>query len=362
MRKVILLLLLLILLGIRADASEIMEQQADQFGVGNLERALPSSAKEFMGDAAVGQQDFSTGASSVFTSAVSQSGGYFRASLALMMRILAILLLCRLVETATAVPEGRAVSLAGVLALTICCAADLRTMIGLGKSTMDELMSFSTMLLPVMASTAAASGSFTGAGILYSITAVSSKLLISFCGRVLLPLVYAFLALGITDSALQESRLTKLRELLSFLIKGGLKTVMYIFTGFLAVSGVLAGNVDAAALKTASVTISGMVPVVGSIISDAAQSVLYSAGVLKSAVGTFGLLAFLAIFIAPFLRMGIQYLAFKMTTALGGILGSKLTGFMECMTVTMGFLLAMLASCVLMCMMSCFCFLRVVGI
>lgn len=358
----ILLLSLLLLLCIHVDASEIMDQQADLFGVSDLEKALPSSAKELMGHTGAEDLDFSSGASDIINSAVSKSGGYFRTSLALVMQILVILLLCRLVETGTAVPEGRAVSLAGVLALSVCCAADLRTMIGLGRTTMDEMMSFSTMLLPVVASTAAASGSFTGAGVLYGVTVGFSKLLISFCGNVLLPLIYAFLALGVTDSALQESRLSKLRELLSWLIKGGLKTVMYVFTGFLAISGVLAGNVDAAALKTASVTISGMVPVVGGIISDAAQSVLYSAGVLKSAVGTFGMLAFLAIFIAPFLRMGIQYLAFKMTTALGGILGSKLTGFMECITVTMGFLLAMLASCALMCMMSCFCFLRVVGI
>lgn len=362
MRRIVLLLILLILLSVHVHASEVMEQQADLFGVTELERALPSEAEGLMDDVPLEEQDFTSGASDILSSAVSKSGGYFRACLSLVMRTLAILLLCRLAETGAAAPEGRAVTLAGVLALSVCCAADLRTMIGLGKTTMDEMMNFSTMLLPVMASAAAASGSFTGAGVLYGLTAGFSKFLISFCGKVMLPLVYAYLALGVTDSALQESRLSKLRELLSWLIRGGLKTVMYIFTGFLAISGVLAGNVDAATLKTASVTISGMVPVVGNIISDAAQSVLYSAGVLKSAVGTFGMLAFLAIFITPFLRMGIQYLAFKMTAALGGILGSKLTGFMECITVTMGFLLAMLASCALMCMMSCFCFLRVVGI
>ena len=83
--------------------------------------------------------------------------------------------------------------------------------------------------------------------------------------------------------------------------------MMYLFTGFMAVSGLLSGHVDATALKAAKVTVSGMVPVVGGIISDAAETVLYSAGLLKGAVGTFGMLAVFAVFASPFLKMGLHY-------------------------------------------------------
>lgn len=362
MRRMVIFLALLLILTVRVNAAEVMEQQAEQFGVEELERNLPQAARAYLEEIPTETQDFTEGVTEILTGTLSQSGGYIRASVFLLLRILLILILCRLVETGEYAAVGHAVSLAGVLALAVCCAADLRTMIGLGKRTIDEMMNFSTLLLPVMASAAAASGSATGAGVLYGITAVFSKLLVGFCGRVLIPMVYAYLALGVTDAALQEARLKKLQELLAWLIRWGLKAVMYVFTGFIAVSGLLSGSVDATALKAAKVTISGVVPVVGGIISDAAEAVLYSAGILKSAIGTFGMLAFLAVFAAPFLRMALHYLAFKLTAVFGGILGSSLSGFMECITGAMGFLLAMLGSCVVMCLLSCCCFMRVVGL
>lgn len=362
MKRFIFLLILLFLLIPKAQATEIMEEQSTLFGVEELEKGLPPSAEAYLDEVQPGGRSFTDSVLEIISDGIRKSGGYIHASVSLMMRLMVILLLCGLIQTGETPGVGRAVAMAGVLAMAVCCASDLRTMVGLGKNTMDEMMNFSTLLLPVMASAAAASGSLTGAGILYGIAVTFSKILVGVCGKVLFPVVYAYLALGVTDAALQETRLAKLQETLAWAIKWGLRTIMYLFTGFLGVSGILAGSVDATTLKTAKVTISGMVPVVGGIIADAAESVLYSAGVLKSAIGTFGMLAFLAVFILPFLQLGIHYLSFKLTTALAGILGSKLVGFMDCITSVMGFLLAMLGSCVLMCMLSCCCFLRVVGI
>lgn len=362
MRKIVALLIVVFLITIKTSASEIISQQAEKFGVDKLEEELPPAAQLYLDEVTPGTLDFSGNVSEIVSDSFSKSGGYIRAAVTLMLKTLLILILCRLVETREHAPTGHAVTMAGVMALTVCCAADLRTMIGLGKQTMNEMMDFSALLLPVMASAAAASGSTTGAGVLYGITAVSSKILVDFCAQALIPVIYAYLALGVTDSALQDTRLEKLRELLAWLVKWGLKAVMYIFTGFMAVSGVLSGNVDATALKAAKVTLSGMVPVVGGIISDAAETVLYSAGLLKTAVGTFGMLAVLAVFAAPFIGMGLHYLAFKLTAVFGGIMGSSLCSFMECITTSMGFLLAMLGSCALMCLISCCCFMRMVGI
>lgn len=362
MRKVAVLMVALLLLTLPAEAMELTKQQAERFGVGALESGLPEAAEDYLSGSVLEERDFAEGAAEIISGTLSESGGYFRASAAMMMQLLLIILLCRFAETGEHPLSGRAAAMAGVLALTVCCAGDLRTMIGLGKGTMDELMNFSTLLLPVMASAAAASGSVTGAGALYSVAVLCSKVLVGFCGKIMFPVLYAYLALGVADSALQETRLSKLRELLSWLVKWGLKAVMYVFTGFLAVTGLLSGHVDATALKAAKVTLSGVVPVVGGIVSDAAEAVLYSAGLLKGAAGTFGMLAFLAVFASPFLQVGLHYLSFKLTAALGGIMGSSLCGFMDCITNVMGFLLAMLGSCVVMCLISCCCFMRMVGL
>jgi stage III sporulation protein AE len=58
------------------------------------------------------------------------------------------------------------------------------------------------------------------------------------------------------------------------------------------------------------------VPVVGGILSDATEAILAGAGILKNAVGIFGLLTVLSICAVPFLELGIHYLLYKLSAAL----------------------------------------------
>ena len=58
--------------------------------------------------------------------------------------------------------------------------------------------------------------------------------------------------------------------------------------------------------KLAKSAVSAVVPVVGSILSDAAESVLAGAGLLRGMVGTAGTLALLGVCLVPFLRLGGQ--------------------------------------------------------
>ncbi len=352
MRRILTLLLLLLSITISVKAVDLSD----------LERAVPRQAEAYLDGSAADQRDFLDGIAEIVSGTLQQSTAVLRGSAAVILKVLLIVVLCRLVEHAEGDTVSRTASMTGALAITACCVSDLRGLIGLGKTTMNQISSFSTLLMPVMASAAAASGSVTGAGVMYTIVTLFSNFLIRLSDNLLIPVIYGYLALGLVDCALQETRLAKLRELLAWCIKNGLKLMMYLFTGFLAVTGILSGNADAAALKAAKVTISGMVPVVGGIISDAAETVLASGGVLKSAVGTFGMLAILAVFAMPFFRMGINYLAFKLTTALSGVLGSKLGVLLDAVTDAMGFLLAMTGSSVLMCLIACCCFMKAVSL
>jgi stage III sporulation protein AE len=130
----------------------------------------------------------------------------------------------------------------------------------------------------------------------------------------------------------------------------------------MSITGVVSGTTDAAAVKAAKLTISGMVPVVGGILSDASESVLVGAGVMKSAVGMYGALALLAICAEPFLRIGIQYLMLKATGAVCEMFGSKqLTALIQNFCAAMGILLAMTGSVCLLLLISTVCFMKGVG-
>jgi len=150
-----------------------------------------------------------------------------------------------------------------------------------------------------------------------------------------------------------NNSLKKIREFVGWCIEKGLKAVTYLFVGFLSITGMLTSSADTAALKAAKATISGAVPVVGGIISGAADTVFSSAVFLKNSIGTFGMLAIFATFIIPFFNMGISYLMFKISAALGGLFGSGLSSLLEAIGTVMGYLLAMVACCVLISVLSC---------
>ena len=121
---------------------------------------------------------------------------------------------------------------------------------------------------------------------------------------------------------------------------------LYIFTGYLSITGVVSGSTDAAAMKATKLTISGMVPVVGGILSNAAETVLAGAGILKGTIGVFGMLAVLAMCIHPFLQLGIQYLLYKLTAFLSAAVGAaSLCKLIDGLGGVFGLVLGMTGAC-----------------
>jgi stage III sporulation protein AE len=102
--------------------------------------------------------------------------------------------------------------------------------------------------------------------------------------------------------------------------------------------------------------------VVGGILSDASEAVLVSAGLVKNAVGVYGLIAIAAIAMGPFLRIGVHYLLVKLTATICNVFGTKnMTGLIEDFSSAMGLLLAMTGSVCLLLLISTVCFLKGVG-
>lgn len=251
---------------------------------------------------------------------------------------------------------------AGTAAIGVLMLRSSHSLIALGRDTVVELSEYGKLLLPVMTTAMAAQGNVTASAALYTGSAAFNALLSAGITRLLIPMVYIFLALCVADSAIGEAPVHRLTDFVRQTMVWSLKTILYLFTGYMSITGVVSGTTDAATLKATRLTISGMVPVVGGILSDASEAVLVSAGLAKNAAGIYGLLALVAVFAGPFLRIGTQYLLLKLTGILCGIFGSReICGLIENFTTAMGLILAMTGAVCLMLMVSTVCFLREVG-
>ena len=278
------------------------------------------------------------------------------------LRVLGAALLTALVRQMAPGVPAQALELAGVAAAAALLLEPSMSLIALGTESVRELREYGTLLLGVLTAALAATGGVSASTALYAGTAFFDALLGAAVTAVFLPMLWMLLALSIARAAVGDGILEKLRALIHWLMEWSLKLTLYRFTGYMAVTGVVSGTADAAAGKAARIAISGAVPVVGGILSDAADAVLLSAAALGSGAGVWGILTVIALFCAPAVKLGCQYLMLRLTAAVGESLGGgRCAALAGDFAGAMGLVLALVSTQTVLLLISSLCFLRGVG-
>lgn len=300
--------------------------------------------------------DLTAGLGEILSGAAAEASTSFGKALVLCGGMLAAAMLCGIFG---ARDGNTAMNLACVLALSALFTSQLSALLSLGTSTIRDLSEYGKVLLPVMAAAMTASGQPSGSAALYLGTELFDTLLITLIDRLLVPLLYVYLALSIANAAVGNETLKRLRDFVKGLGAWGLKIVLYIFTGYMTLTGVISGKADVSAVKATKLAISTAVPVVGGILSDASEAVVLGAETIRGASGLYGALVILGICAVPFLRLGIQYLLLKGTAALCAVIGEKNHGeLIDCFSQALGIVLAMTGVCCLIQLISLVCFMK----
>jgi len=347
-----LILFLLCQMGM-AKAAEVSDELTDAAGLNELQEA----AEGYMDDVPLNTDlSIDDGVSALLEKMKNSFGVILRGAVSSGVKLLVIVLLCGLAEGIEP-NEGcgtmRAVSLLGALAITTVAASDIRSLLGLGREAIDNISNFSKALLPTMATVTAMGGAPAGAAARQLATLLFSDMLITVIDRLLLPLLYLYIALCAAKAAVGNDGLKRVAGTIKSLIITFLAVMLLTFVGYLTVSGVIAGSTDAVTVKAAKFTISSMIPVVGGILSDAAETVLAGAAILKGADGLFGMLAVLSICIVPFLSLGIHYLTYKIAAALSATVGAgPVVGLIDGIGEAFALMMGMTGACALIMLIS----------
>lgn len=345
-RRVLIFVILVILLSLPVRAMDFSAP------------AAPESAEEFLPKEA---DTFAEGLWNVLKAAVSALEPSLAGAVKSCVRLFGAMLLVAL--AGQVLPKGQSVlELTGTAAVAALLLEPSGSLLELGVETVRDLQEYGKLLLPVLASALAATGGVTASTGLYVGTAVFNTLLSAAIPSLMLPILKLLLALSIAHGAVGEPILERLGALVRFCAEWALKLGLYLFTGYMAVTGVVSGAADALAGKAAKIAVSGAVPVVGGILSDAADAVLLSAATLGSGAGIWGILTVLAVFLAPALRIGVQYLLLKLTAAAGEALGcGRCAGVVGDFAGAMGLLLALCWTQAVMLLITSVCFLKGMG-
>ena len=251
------------------------------------------------------------------------------------------------------------VELVGVLTISMVLISNSNSMIQIGTETIWQISEYGKMLLPVMVAALTTQGGTVTAATLYGATAIFDTVINSLIASILVPMLYIFLAFAIINAITADAMLAKLGDLVKKIASWLLKILLYVFVGYVSVSGIISGTADQTAIKATKLTISGMIPVVGGILSDASETLLVSAGVIKNSVGIYGLLSIISIVILPFFKIGLHYLMLKVTSGFTEIFVSKpISKLLEDFTGVLGLILGMTGAVCLIQMISIVCFLK----
>ena len=333
MRSVVIALLLLLCLGGTAraiDGQSLIDMQAEAAGLDQLEGAVPDIARDLLGrDPLDARTSFDLGLQRILEQAGSRLGGVFREAARSAATVMVIAILAGLIGNLYRGSGSRGpdfVPLVGVLATAIVAIGSSSAFLGLGSNTLWELEHFSKTLLPTMAAAGAASGALTSAAVKSAGTILFLDLLLTVSARVIMPLIYAYIAASIGGAAIGGDGLKSAANLFKWVAGVLITTIMIAFVGYITVTGIVSGSADVVTTRVAKTTISTVLPVVGGIVADAAETVLAGAAMVRNTIGVIGLLVVLAVCLVPILQLGAHYLMFKAAAGLSGAVTDQRIG------------------------------------
>ncbi len=343
MRRLVIIILILLTLPVSVNAMEFTAPEAPI----EAEKYMPEESSSFGEDL---WHVIKSGIADLQPSVVS--------AVRICLSLVAITVLVSMLQTVSGTAKN-VVHLSGTISIGLMLIEPSNALVELGVQTVEELNEYGKLLLPVMTAAMAAQGGVSTSSALYTVAAFFNALLTTAITKVLVPILYIYIVLSVANSALGNDILQRLHKFVNNFMVWGLKAALYLFSGFITITGVVSGAADASAVKAAKLVISGAVPVVGKIISDASETILVSAGVMKNAVGIYGIIAIAAILIGPFLRIGVQYLILKVTAAICSVFDAgKSTALIRDFSGMMGFLLAATGTVCLLLLISTVCFMK----
>ena len=359
-RTILILLLLMIVLtpGMRVYAAET---ECELIDVNELENAQPEAARTAYGtlkpDQPLNAQrlldalwNYLSCQSGMIASSAIREGAEI-----LVFSFFAVL--CASISKSTIIP------MVGAAAIALLSLNSVSSCAAIGKQAIQTLSDYSHVMLPCLTTAAAAGGAWSSSGAKYAASVLFIDFLISAEQYAALPLLYCYGAVSITAQLTQNDLLSAIAGLMKRAVKLGLLFLTICFTSYLAVTGILSGTVDAAAAKAAKAVISGVLPVVGGIMSNASEAILSGAQMLRNGIGVVGMLVILAVCAVPYLTLGCHYLTYRLAGGIAGSLGDhRIGGIIQCIGDIYGFLLGIVSTVSLMLFVSVISLMKTVSL
>lgn len=188
--------------------------------------------------------------------------------------------------------------------------------ISMVRESIQNLVSFINLLVPILITLMITTGSIVSAGIIEPIILFMIILIGNFIVNVIIPIVLISTALGIISQISDRVQIDKLSKFFKSSTIWVLGIILTLFVGVTSLEGSLSSSVDGITAKTTKAAVSNFIPVVGKILGDAVDTVLGCSIILKNALGVVGVIVIIGICIKPILKLVILMATYYLASAL----------------------------------------------
>lgn len=359
MKRLLILLLMIPLLALpvsAASTSEILNEQAQKSGAFDLGNQVPSSARGSLSKMGVsdaspkGISGFSL--QKVFSFIWQKICDAAEAPFKAVAAVLGILLLCALAEAMKNAFADKTMKTVFEIVCTLAIAGVLSVpitkCIASAAATVKESSTFMTIFLPVYSGLAVASGHPTSGVVSQGIVLLMAQVISQIAATTFVPMVSMFLAFCVIGSIAPGVNIGGLASFARKIVNVGLVLALTVFSAVLTIQSFITQAADTVTMKTAKFVVSSAVPLVGGAISDALNTVVSCAGLLKNAAGAYAIIVFLAAYLPVLLECTLWMLAVELSLALAEVIGvGNVSDLLKGVLDALKMLVALVAACAL---------------
>lgn len=307
------------------------EDYSNDYGAQSLYDELPDESKKSLSDIGLDKFDISSlnnlSFDKIITEILGSVAEQSSSPLKLLAVIIAVMLLYSLLYGIKTSIDNSSMQQVMSICVTLCVTGALVTpvmsVINDGIDTVKTASSFMLAYLPVMLAVMTASGRAVSGGAYYAMMTFLGQAVNQVSANIVLPFLKLFTGLSIASAVSPSINLSGFTRCISKLAKWILGFIMALFSSVLTLRQLISVGLDSVGTRAVKFTLSSLVPVVGSALSEAYKTVEGSVGLLKSGIGVFAIIAVFSVFLPIVLRCLLWLFVLWVSKAAGELMNLR---------------------------------------
>ncbi len=189
------------------------------------------------------------------------------------------------------------------------------TALDYGAGVIETMTDFITKFSPAFMLMLAACGAPASAAAFRPVMSGAVYIISVLIENALIPLTTFGAVLGVAGNISDKVQISNFCRVVRSVTKWLMAAVITLFTGISAIYGFSAPALDAMSAKAVKFAVGSLVPVVGSFLSDTLETVISGTRLMKSSVGTAGLIVLISACVLPVIKIGIIQLVLRLAAA-----------------------------------------------